>query len=77
MKKTSLAVAALLSTLSAATIVPAAYADATSGDAQTTMCQGCAGCKGDQGCKGDKGDQGCKGDKGDQGNTGCSGCSGS
>ena len=74
MKKTSLAVAALLTTLSTASIVPVAYADATSG-AQTTTCQGATGCKGCQGCKGCKG---CKGASDmNTSCTGCSGCSGS
>ncbi|MFZ4077064.1 MAG: hypothetical protein ACOYKA_03665 [Legionellaceae bacterium] len=73
MKKTSLAVAALLTTLSAATLVPVAYAEASM-DTNTTMCQGCKGCKGCMGCKGCKGCMGCKGCKGCKG---CAGCSGS
>ena len=50
MKKTSLAVAALLTTLSVATIVPAAYADSSS--TPSTSCGGsCVGCKGCNGCR--------------------------
>ncbi len=65
MKKTSLAVAALLTTLTAATIVPVAYADING--AQVATCSGsCTGCKGCNGCKG------CKGCKGS-----CAGCKGS
>ena len=48
MKKSSLAVAALLTTLSAATIVPAAYA-ADSSDAQVTSGQS-AGCAANTAC---------------------------
>ena len=42
MKKSSLAVAALLTTLSAATIVPVAYAD----DSNSTQMGACKACKG-------------------------------
>jgi hypothetical protein len=69
MKKTSLAVAALLSTLSAATIVPVAYADSNA--TQLSACKGCTGCKGCAGCKG------CKGCKGACAGSTCGGCSGS
>lgn len=65
MKKTTLAVATLLTALSAATIVPVAYAD----DSATTpmsSCTGCSACKAN--CAGCKGCKGCKG---------CSGCKGS
>ncbi|HBI21664.1 MAG TPA: hypothetical protein DDY37_03615 [Legionella sp.] len=52
MKKSTLAVAALLTTLSTATIMPAAYADDTAGTPMTT-CQGCAGaCAGSTECNG-------------------------
>ncbi len=73
MKKTSLAIAALLTTLSAATIVPVAYADDTA-SAQQSSCTGCKGCKGCTGCKGCKGCTGCKGATGA---STCAGCSGS
>jgi hypothetical protein len=68
MKKSTLAVAALLTTLSASTIVPAAYADnatTTQSTAPCTGCKGCAGCKGCgscKGCTGCGGSGGCKGD---------------
>ena len=73
MKKSTLAIAALLTTLSTATIVPAAFAEETTGTEMST-CQGGTGCKGCQGCMGCKGCQGCLGCKGCQG---CSGCKGS
>ena len=74
MKKTSLAVAALLTTLSAAVIVPVAYAEANG--TQIAACKGCAGCKGCKGCAGCKG---CKGAscKGACAGSTCGGCSGS
>ena len=68
MKKSTLAIAALLTTLSTATIVPAAYAD----DSATTpaaTCTGCTGCKG--ACAG------CNGCKGACAGSDCKGCSGS
>ena len=67
MKKSSLAVAALLSALSAATVVPAAYADSsTDTTQQAPACKGaCAGCKGSS-CKAAP----CAGST-------CGGCSGS
>lgn len=67
MKKSTLAIAALLTTLSTATIIPAAYAEDTAGT-QMSTCKGCSGCKACSGCKGCSGCNGCKG---------CSGCSGS
>lgn len=52
MKKSTLAVAALLTTLSTATIMPAAYAeDAT--ETPMTTCQGCKGACAGAECKGD------------------------
>jgi hypothetical protein len=68
MKKSTIAVAALLTALSAAPVMSVAYAD----DASTTnssganctgckACGGCAGCKGCGGCAGCKGCGGCKG----------------
>jgi hypothetical protein len=69
MKKSSLAVAALLTTFSAATIVPVAYADANNAAQIASACKGaCAACKGCTGCKGCKG--ACAGST-------CGGCSGS
>lgn len=67
MKKSTVAVAALLTALSAATVAPAAYANDTAGT-QVTGCNGCKGCHGCNGCKGCKGCKGC---------GGCKGCSGS
>jgi hypothetical protein len=64
MKKSSLAVAALLSALSTAALVPAAYADNNLAGSQIA----CSGCKGCKGCTGCKGCNGC---------SGCGGCSGS
>ena len=66
MKKSTLAIAALLTTLSTATIMPAAYAD----DMAPTTANSCQGCKGCMGCKGDMGCKGCMGCKGDMGCTG-------
>jgi hypothetical protein len=68
MKKTSIAVAALLTTLSATVIVPVAYAEAN--QAQIAACKGaCAGEK--AACAGEKAPcAGCKG--ADAGST-CSG----
>lgn len=70
MKKSSLAVAALLSALSTAAVVPVAFADNQAAGSQIA-CTGCKGCKGCTGCKGCKGCNGCKGC------GGCGGCSGS
>ena len=75
MKKTSIAVAALLTTLSAAVIVPVAYAEAN--QAQIATCKGacagdkapCAGCKG--ACAGAKAP--CAGCKGACAGSSCSG----
>lgn len=51
MKKTTLAVGTLLAALTAATIVPAAYADDTTAPAASAdACKGCAGCKGCKPC---------------------------
>ncbi|KTD35269.1 hypothetical protein Lmor_0716 [Legionella moravica] len=69
MKKSTMAVAALLTALSSAPMVSVAYADDTSTPAAAT-CTGCKGCKGCNGCKGCKGCKGCNGCKG------CGGCSG-
>ncbi|KTC90360.1 hypothetical protein OQJ18_04230 [Fluoribacter dumoffii] len=65
MKKSTMAVAALLTVL-AAPVVSVAYADDTT-SAPTSTCKGCKGCKGCNGCAGCKGCNGCKG---------CKGCSG-
>lgn len=60
MKKSTLAVAALLTTLSTATIMPAAYAEDAAGTTMTT-CQGCKGaCAGSE-CKGACAGSACKG----------------
>lgn len=78
MKKTSLAVAALLSTLSMATVIPAAYADdAVMTPPASSTCQGCKGCAGETGCTGCKGCSGSKEASGCAGASSCSGCSGS
>jgi hypothetical protein len=58
MKKSTLAVAALLTALSTAPVMSVAYADDTAPAAAAT-CKGCAGCKGCKGCSGCKG---CKGE---------------
>ncbi|MCL4365654.1 hypothetical protein M1437_00290 [Patescibacteria group bacterium] len=71
MKKSTMAVAALLTALSSAPMVSVAYADDSTTPAATcTGCKGCKGCTGCKGCKGCKGCTGCKGCKG------CAGCSG-
>lgn len=65
MKKSTMAVAALLTVL-AAPVASVAYADDVAPTTSScTGCKGCAGCKGCSGCKG------CAGNKG------CGGCSGS
>jgi hypothetical protein len=64
MKKSTLAIAALLTTLSTATIIPAAYAEDVAGT-EVTTCQGCKGC------------EGCTGAEGTEGTTGTTGCDGS
>ena len=71
MKKSSLAVAALLSTLAVGSMVSAAYADTA-----TTQVSGCKGCTGCKSCSGCKGCAGCKGCKGCTGCKGCAGCKG-
>lgn len=63
MKKTTMAVAALLTVL-AAPVLSVAYADEATTAASCKTCKGCAGkhdCKGCTGCKGDAGCKGCKG----------------
>lgn len=63
MKKSTMAVAALLTALSSAPMVSVAYADDSSAPA-VSGCQGnkdCAGCKGCNGCKGCSGCKGCGG----------------
>ena len=71
MKKSSLAVAALLSTISMTVALPAAYA--AGANSHLAACKGCTGCKGCMGCKGCKGCMGCKGCKGCMGCKGCKG----
>ena len=68
MKKSTMAVAALLTALSTAPVMSVAYADDTSAPT-VSGCKGCTGCKG---CKGST----CKGCKGCKGCTGCKGCNG-
>lgn len=51
MKKSTMAVATLLTALSSAPMVSVAYADDTSAPT-VSGCQGCKGCKGCNGCKG-------------------------
>lgn len=71
MKKSTLAVATLLSALSTAPVMSVAYADdSTPAIAGCKACKGCAGCKGCSGCKGCMGCKGCAGCKG------CKGCAG-
>ncbi|MFA6302865.1 MAG: hypothetical protein WC627_07005 [Legionella sp.] len=67
MKKSTMAVAALLSVLASAPVVSVAYADDAAPSTTAPACNGCKGCKGCKGCSGCKG---CKGSKG------CNGCSG-
>lgn len=74
MKKSSLAVAALLTVL-AAPVVSVAYAEEATTPAASS-CKGCAGNTGCKGCKGCSGNEGCKGCKGCSGNAGCKGCGG-
>ena len=50
MKKSTMAVAALLTALSAGTVMSVAYADDTSAPV-VSGCKGCKGCKGSAGCK--------------------------
>ena len=71
MKKTSIAVAALLTTLSATVIVPVAYAEANQANqAQITTCKGaCAGAKAP--CAGEKAP--CAGEKAPCAGSSCSG----
>ena len=71
MKKTSIAVAALLTTLSAAVIVPVAYAEASQANqAQIATCKGaCAGEKAP--CAGEKAP--CAGEKAPCAGSSCSG----
>lgn len=49
MKNSTLAVAALLTTLATATVIPAAYADDTQPQTPSTSCSGCKGCAGADG----------------------------
>lgn len=70
MKKSTMAVAALLSALSTAPVVSVAYADDATPSTTVSGCtgtKGCAGCKACAGCKGCAACTGCKG---------CGGCSG-
>lgn len=68
MKKSTIAVAALLTALSTAPVMSVAYADDAA--APVASCKGADACKG---CKGCKGDAGCKGEAGCKGAAGCSG----
>ena len=61
MKKSTMAVAALLTALSTAPVMSVAYADDTSAPT-VSGCKGCTGCKGCKGCSGCKGCHGCSGD---------------
>lgn len=71
MKKSALAVAALLGSLASASVIPAAYADNNVNSGETTTHQGCTHCK--CACNG-QGEE-CKACGGCEANNGCAGCS--
>lgn len=74
MKKSTIAVAALLTALATAPVMSVAYADDTAAPAAATP--GCAGSKDCAGSKGCAGSKDCAGNKDCAGSKGCGGCSG-
>ena len=61
MKKSSIALASLLATVSTATVAPAAFAQPVSSNTVISACGGYKGCGGCHGCHGCHGCGGCGG----------------